>query len=119
MIIAVASEGEDINSRVSGHFGRCPFYVLVEVENGKIKNFHSEKNVYISHMPGQVPEFIKKLGAQVIISGGMGTRAIEFFNDYNITPATGAHGTVKEAVEDFINGKLKSSPCEKSLEDNK
>jgi len=120
MLIAVASKGDKIDSNVSEHFGRCPYYILIEVDKEqKIKNVRAVKNPYVSHMPGQVPQFIKSLGAQVIISGGMGIRAIELFKEFNITPATGAHGTVKEAINDFINKKLKAQPCDRSKEDNK
>ena len=41
-----------------------------------------------------------------MICGGMGQRADEFFDNYGIKTATGAVGTVQEALSSFKEGKL-------------
>lgn len=41
-----------------------------------------------------------------MISGGMGRRANVFFENYGIKTATGASGTVTEALSSFQDGKL-------------
>lgn len=107
MKIAVASMGETLDSNVSEHFGRCPYYIIVDGDD-----VHAVKNPYVAHSPGQVPEFIKSLGADVIISGGMGRRAIEIFKEMGIRALTGARGTVRDAIKNIDN--LKSEPCERS-----
>ena len=51
-----------------------------------------------------------------MLSGGMGGRAIQFFEELGIETATGASGTVREALEHFLGGKLKSAaPCAESV----
>ncbi|MCD6232629.1 NifB/NifX family molybdenum-iron cluster-binding protein [Candidatus Aerophobetes bacterium] len=114
-IIAVASNNEKgLDSQVSAHFGRCPYYTLVEIEEGEIKKVTSLQNpYYFTHgEPGQVPEFIKKQGAEVVITGGMGPRAIGFFDKLGIKVATGASGNVAEAVDSYLKGNLKDKgPC--------
>ena len=43
-------------------------------------------------------------------------RAIQFFEELGIETATGASGTVREALEHFLGGKLKSAaPCAESV----
>ena len=38
MRIAVSSESnQGLESSVSAHFGRCPYYVIVDVEDGTVK----------------------------------------------------------------------------------
>jgi predicted Fe-Mo cluster-binding NifX family protein len=42
----------------------------------------------------------------------MGHRAMSFFEGYGIEVATGAAGTVQQAVQDYLAGKLRgASPC--------
>ena len=115
MRIAIASEDErGLDAPVSQHFGRCPYYTLVEVEAGEIKEVKVVNNpFYGSHgQPGEVPGFIHSQGAQVIIAGGMGPRAIGFFNQFGIETITGAFGRVREALSTYLGGQLSGSqPC--------
>lgn len=107
--IAVASEGnQGLEAMISQHFGRCPYYILVDVEGGKIKEVKVADNpFYGSHdIPGQVPGFIHGQGAQVIIAGGMGPQAIAFFNQFGIETVTGASGQVRDALNSYLGGRL-------------
>ena len=53
-LVAVASEDDKtLDGEVSMHFGRCPFYTLVEVEQGKITGARVEPNPHFgNHQPG-------------------------------------------------------------------
>jgi predicted Fe-Mo cluster-binding NifX family protein len=106
-----------LDSTVSHHFGRCPYYVLVDLAGGKPASIRTVENPYYgNHQPGQVPRFIHSQGAQVIISGGMGRRALAFFQDDNVEPVTGAHGTVERALQEFLSGRLTgAAPCRDSM----
>ena len=69
------------------------------------------------HQPGMVPEFIHNHGVTAMVSGGMGRRAIDFFDQYGIQVATGASGIVRTALENFLGGALNSAaPCRESVE---
>jgi len=117
MRIAVSAEtNQGLESLVAHHFGRCPFFALVEVENEKIQSVSLIENPFFAaHEPGQVPGFIKEQNADVMLSGGMGGRAIQFFNQFGIEPATGATGTVENAVNCFLEGKIEgASSCAES-----
>jgi len=71
---------------------------------------------YAEHgQPGQVPSFIKGQGAQVIIAGGMGYRAMQFFQEFGIEPVTGISGKVKDVVEAYLDEKIQGAePCDES-----
>ena len=116
MQIGMAVESNSsLEAEISRHFGRCPYYVILEVEEEKFKQpIKVIANPYatVHGQPGQVPSFLKEQGIEVITAGGMGSRAVEFFNRYGIKVVTGASAKVKEAVDSFLKGKLKSSkPC--------
>ena len=117
MLIAVSAEtNQGLESQVAHHFGRCPFFALVQVEEKEIKSTKIIDNpFYAGHQPGQVPGFINEQGANVMLSGGMGGRAIQFFNQFGIEAATGATGTVGEAVQCYLDGQMKgASSCAES-----
>lgn len=117
MRIAVSAEtNQGLESQVAHHFGRCPFFALVEVEGDQIESVRIIDNpFYAAHQPGQVPGFIKEQEADVMLSGGMGGRAIQFFTQFGIEAATGATGTVQEAVLCYLEGKIKgASSCAES-----
>ena len=70
-----------------------------------------------SHDPGQLPAYIKEQGVEVMISGGMGGRAVDFFHQYEVSVATGASGTVQSSLDNYLSGKLRGdAPCNESVE---
>ncbi|MGI5835481.1 MAG: NifB/NifX family molybdenum-iron cluster-binding protein [Chloroflexota bacterium] len=112
--IAVSADSNNgMDSLVSAHFGRCPYFVLVDVDNGSIVKVETVANPYYgNHQPGQVPAFINDQKTNVMLAGGMGAGAVSFFNQYGIEVATGASGTVREAVERYLGGSLSGvEPC--------
>lgn len=106
-----------LDSSVSHHFGRCPYFTVVDVEEDRIINAESVENPYFgAHSPGQVPAHVRQmLGAEVMLAGGMGRRAIDIFNDLGIDCRTVGAGTVRNAVEKYLAGILPgASPCAES-----
>ncbi len=119
MRIAVsADDNNGLDSVVSPHFGRCPYYILVDLEGQEVKQVNTVENLYYGqHQPGQVPGFIHDQGANVMLTGGMGRRAITFFQQYGIQAVTGASGTVRHALEQYLGGGLQGAkPCRESIE---
>jgi predicted Fe-Mo cluster-binding NifX family protein len=118
MKIAVTAENNNgLESLVAQHFGHAPFFMLVDVENGQVNAVQAVANPYATaHQPGEIPTFIKQQNADVILSGGMGGRAIQFFEQAGIKAATGASGTVRQALEHYFGGKLNdAAPCDESV----
>jgi predicted Fe-Mo cluster-binding NifX family protein len=119
MRIAVSADNKQgLDSVVSPHFGRCPHYILVDVEDHDVTGIQEvDSPFYGHHQPGQVPGFIHSLGANVMLAGGMGGRAIMFFQQYGIEGVTGAYGTVRQSVERYLGGELRgAAPCKESQE---
>jgi predicted Fe-Mo cluster-binding NifX family protein len=117
--IAISVTDENgLDAPISPHFGRCPFFTLVQVDNGSVLSVESIVNPYFSnHQPGQVPGFIHNQGVDVMLSGGMGRRAVAFFESYGITPFTGASGTADDTLKRYLNGELSgAAPCAESIE---
>ncbi len=106
-ICFTSDEPKGLESVMSYHFGHCPYYVMVDVEGNKVKNVESISNPFAAeHNAGDLPTYMKEKGVDVIITGGMGPKAQQYFVDYGIKPVTGAYGRVKDVLEEFLNAKI-------------
>ena len=118
MKIAVTAESsQGLDSQVAQHFGHAPYFILVDIENGAVTATRDIANPFAeAHQPGQIPDFIKEQQVEVMLSGGMGGRAIEFFTQAGIRTATGASGTVRASLESYLGGTLAAAaPCAESV----
>jgi len=108
---AISTEGD----YVSPHFGRCPCYSVVKVENGKILDRKIIQNP--GHRTGFIPKYLSDQGINVIISGGMGHRAIGFFQEYGIETILGIQGKIEDVIKRIVEGTLESgeSTCQPGI----
>ncbi len=102
MRIAIATDGNN----VSQHFGQCDCYTLFDNNNKSIEN--KQELASPAHQPGILPEFLKKHGVECIIAGGMGRKAQQLFEQYNIQTYIGVQGAIDAVIEEYLNGTLKS-----------
>ncbi|OGS33900.1 MAG: dinitrogenase iron-molybdenum cofactor [Elusimicrobia bacterium RIFOXYC2_FULL_34_12] len=100
MRIAISTDG----GSVSAHFGRCPSFTVVDIENGKVAKKEFVANP--GHQPGAIPLFLHEKGVECIVAGGMGGRAEEFFQQYKIRTVVGISGSIEEVIEKLRNGTL-------------
>lgn len=109
MKIVVSSEGRGLDGEVSAHFGRCPEFVLLECEGKAIVSAKQVSNPFFgNHEPGAVPRFISSLKPDILITGAIGPMALELFDSFGIRVIPGVRGKTRDAITDFLNGKLKA-----------
>ncbi len=110
MKIAISTEGNS----VSPHFGRCPFFTIIDLEDGKVI-----KKVIPNpgHEPGLFPNFCRIWGVECVIAGGAGKRAINLFQESGIQTILGVTGGVDEVIEKLKDGNLEGgeSLCKPGL----
>jgi len=107
MEIAVATDG-GLDGNAAAHFAHCSDFVVFEVENGEAKKSNAVKNPYShGHVPGEIPKFVKSLGASLLITNGIGPSAIKFFEELEIEVIYGVTGNAAELVDLYLHGKLK------------
>ncbi len=91
--------------KLTAHFGHCKEFAIIDVENDQIKN--KEILVPPPHEPGVLPRWLHEMGANVIIAGGMGQRAIDLFSQNSITVVTGAPSLeAEELVKSYLDSAL-------------
>lgn len=109
--IAIPSDTDrGLEAKVYEHFGRAPYYTLVDVEGGSIVNVEPMVNPAIQHTPGVLPSYLRDRGVKVVIAMGIGPRAVSMFESYGIKVVTGASGRIREVVDAYVKGRLRSRP---------
>lgn len=101
MKVAISTEG----NFVSAHFGRCPSFTLLDIEDNKLVNKQIIDNP--GHQPGFLPKFLNEKGVDCIIAGGMGARAQMLFDENSIKTIMGVTGEIDTVIEQLLKGTLK------------
>lgn len=108
MRYAIASDG----TQVAAHFGRCPEYLLVDVEDGMVLGQTVLPNP--RHQEGLLPHLLADHGVHAVVAGGAGPRALGLLAELGIIAYLGAAGPIKDVVAELLAGTLQSgeSACE-------
>ncbi len=92
------------SGNVAQHFGRAPWFTFVTIENNKVTEKDALPNP--GHTVGSIPKFINEQGATCMITGGIGHRAVDFFNQYGIEVIRGVIGSVDDTIGKILDGTL-------------
>jgi len=93
-----------IDEQVGEHFGRVPTYTLYDTETEQVQVI-SNSSIHTGGT-GYAPELIARAGANIMVCGGLGRRAIDLFEQMGIMVYIGADGTVRNAVQMWKDGQL-------------
>jgi ATP-binding protein involved in chromosome partitioning len=89
------------------HFGHCEVFTLVDVDRSSRKVLEVTTVPAPEHEPGLLPSWLAERGANVIIAGGMGSKAQQLFAQQNVEVVTGAPSLEPAAVvEQYLAEKL-------------
>ncbi len=95
------------------HFGHAKEFAIFEV-NGS-ETIDKQLHVPPPHEPGVLPQWLNGLGVNIIITGGMGGRALQLFIQNGIKVLTGAASMPpEEIVSQYISNTLQTgeNACE-------
>ena len=99
---------EDVKGEsVSAHFGRAPYFAWYDLSEGKVVDMGLAPNDS-SHFGGQglPPERMMALGADIVISAGMGQKAISMFQESNVAVLQAQDASVKKSIQQYVEGTL-------------
>ncbi|MBW1703073.1 MAG: NifB/NifX family molybdenum-iron cluster-binding protein [Deltaproteobacteria bacterium] len=107
MKIAVTSTGPNLESEVDPRFGRAPYFLIVDSETFDFEALDNKENVNALKGAGiQAAGMVSKKGAEVLLTGFCGPNAFKAMSAAKIGVANNAGGTVRDAVEAYLDGKL-------------
>jgi predicted Fe-Mo cluster-binding NifX family protein len=95
---------------VSGHFGHPECFSLVSVDSASREILGEERITPPPHEPGLLPRWLAEQGANVVLAGGVGHRAVVLLETSGIEVLTGVpEMTAEEAVRLWLDGTLKTA----------
>jgi len=106
MKVAVSTNGRDLDATINERFGRCPYFLMVETE-GMTVEVLANNNADLSSGAGiQAASLVASNGAQAVITGNCGPKAMQVFAEAGIQVVLNQRGIVRDAVEAFKKGSL-------------
>lgn len=93
--------------RLAMHFGHSEQFTIFDID-AQTKNTVAREDLNApEHAPGLLPRWLAERGVNVIIAGGMGTRAQELFSENKIEVIVGAPAEAPEKlVINYLAGTL-------------
>lgn len=95
------------NGEVFQHFGKTEFFKIYETEGKRILSGQVVPTDGIGHEA--LAEFLKGLGVEVVICGGLGDGAMAALTGAGIEVCSGAEGDTDLAVDSYLKGQLVST----------
>jgi len=105
--IVVASEDSlGLAGQISQHFGGCAAFTVAEADAAEIVTHRVVPNPSAgAHRPGVLPVFVaRELGADALIVGGIGAKAVQILSRQGIEVCAGFQGMVREGIEAYLRG---------------
>lgn len=112
MKVAVSATGENLDAQIDPRFGRCQFFIIVDIDTMDYKAISNESAMASGGAGIQAAQTVTGMGVEAVITGNVGPNAFQTLSASGIKIITGASGIVKDAIERYKNGELKeiSSP---------
>jgi predicted Fe-Mo cluster-binding NifX family protein len=107
-IIVPAASQEGLNANLAEHFGRAPYFAVVDLnDNGEVTNVKTVPNVgeHAGGM-GYTHDHILGLRPNVIVVYGMGPRGLNTFQSAGVAVLRANANTVDEVVAAYKDNKL-------------
>lgn len=110
MKIVITAESGAIDAAVNPQFGRAASYILYDMETNDWSAHDNAQNVQAEQGAGvQAAQTIIGLGPAAVVTGQCGPKAFRALQAAGLDIYTGAHGTVRDAVEALREGRLQKA----------
>ena len=116
-IVVPTNNRKGLEDKIAEHFGRCLTYTFLN-EKGEVVEIIENTS---EHMGGKglPPELMKKHGANILLCGDLGPRALALCSQLGIDVYVNQSETVKEIFEMWKNNKIKKAGPEDICEEHK
>jgi predicted Fe-Mo cluster-binding NifX family protein len=94
-----------LDGRLSPHFGRAPYFTIVDVESGRVRTV---PNPHASHEPGtcEAVKVVDGRDVDVVVCRGMGPTALSALRSARVAVLGCNTWTVRDAVAALREGRL-------------
>ena len=110
MKIAFTTSGDTLEAPLDTRFGRAPKFLVYDQETGAFAILDNQQNLNAAQGAGiQSAETVARTGAKALVTGHCGPKAFRVLAAAGIAVYTCDAASVREALEQFTAGKLKSA----------
>jgi predicted Fe-Mo cluster-binding NifX family protein len=109
MKIAISADGDKLHSKVDQRFGRCPYFLIINIDGKEVGTFEAITNegAIQGHGAGiRAAEQMGELKIEAVITGQLGPNATNVLKELGIK-AYSASGVITDVLSDFVDNKLK------------
>jgi len=98
-ILIAINEKNGINSKLSEHFGHCPYFAIYETETNDLE--FVENKIDHSDQNSTPVDQMMKFNPNIVFTLGAGQRAVNLFKEKGVKLKTGKYEIVKEVIENI------------------
>jgi predicted Fe-Mo cluster-binding NifX family protein len=104
--VVVTATGENLDAQIDPRFGRCQYFIIVDVDSMKYEAVQNESTMASGGAGIQAAQSVAGMGVEAVITGNVGPNAYQTLSASGIRIVTGAVGIVRDAIEKFKKGEL-------------
>jgi len=107
MKVCIPTETNDGKAaQIFGHFGSAPYFTICDTEKNTIEIIDNA-NQHHAHGSCQPLSVLNGKKVDVIVTGGMGGRAVMMLNNAGVKAYQAIIGTVEDVLTQYASGSLK------------
>jgi predicted Fe-Mo cluster-binding NifX family protein len=112
MKIAISATGDNLDAEVDPRFGRCPYFIIIDPETMQFEAVANESAAASGGAGIAAAQMVVAKGVEAVLTGSCGPNATQVLSAAGVKIVTGVSGRVKDAVQGYKTGKLKTAPPE-------
>ena len=109
MKVAISASAPGLDADVDPRFGRCHYFAVGDPDTMKFEFIENSSMMAGGGAGISAAQGIVDKGVKAVLTGNCGPNAYQVLEAAGIQVITGVSGTVKQAIEDFKAGKLKTA----------
>mgnify|MGYP000134882938 CR=1 FL=1 len=105
MKIAISAGGASLDSPFEPRFGRVPGFILYDSDTGEVEYMDNTENMQLKQGAGiKTAQTIADRGAEVLITGKVGPKAMSVLEKRNMRIVEGSGQTVRQVLDNYSAG---------------
>ncbi len=107
MKVAITASEPSMDAPIDSRFGRAGYFLVVDIDSGGHEVIENSQNLQAAQGAGiQAARNVADSGVKTVITGNVGPKAFRTLATAGIEIYMVSGGTVREAVEQYQEGKL-------------
>jgi predicted Fe-Mo cluster-binding NifX family protein len=106
MKVAVCARDNHIDARVDQRFGRCPYFIVVDLDSGDWEGLQNTGTQSSGGAGVQTAQLLVNRGVNVVLVDRIGPNAMDVLSRAGIQVYGGISGTVSQSLKAYRQGQL-------------